>query len=47
LGDQYKGYVFKITRGNEKKCVLVDGRVRMSLKKSKYPRQRNQRVSKN
>lgn len=41
LGDEYKGYIFKITGGNDKQGfpmkqgVLVNGRVRMLLKKSK------------
>ena len=42
LGDEYKGYIFKITGGNDKQGfpmkqgVLVNGRVRLLLKKSKY-----------
>jgi small subunit ribosomal protein S6e len=45
LGEQYKGYIFKITGGNDKQGfpmkqgVLVNGRVRMLLKKSKFSRQ--------
>lgn len=41
LGDEYKGYLFKITGGNDKQGftmkqgVLVNGRVRILLKKSK------------
>jgi small subunit ribosomal protein S6e len=41
LGEQYKGYIFKITGGNDKQGfpmkqgVLVNGRVRLLLKKSK------------
>jgi hypothetical protein len=41
LGDEYKGYIFKITGGNDKQGfpmkqgVLVNGRVRLLLKKSK------------
>ena len=41
LGEEYKGYIFKITGGNDKQGfpmkqgVLVNGRVRMLLKKSK------------
>jgi small subunit ribosomal protein S6e len=43
LGEEYKGYIFKITGGNDKQGfpmkqgVLVNGRVRMLLKKSKFP----------
>jgi ribosomal protein S6E (S10) len=42
LGDEYKGYIFRITGGNDKQGfpmkqgVLVNGRVRLLLKKSKY-----------
>lgn len=42
LGDEYKGYIFKITGGNDKQGfpmkqgVLVNGRVRLLMKKSKY-----------
>jgi len=42
LGEQWKGYVFRITGGNDKQGfpmkqgVLVNGRVRMLLKKSKF-----------
>ena len=41
LGDEYKGYIFKITGGNDKQGfsmkqgVLVNGRVRLLMKKSK------------
>ncbi len=41
LGDEYKGYLFKITGGNDKQGftmkqgVLVNGRVRILMKKSK------------
>jgi small subunit ribosomal protein S6e len=41
LGDEYKGYIFRITGGNDKQGfpmkqgVLVNGRVRLLLKKSK------------
>ena len=41
LGDEWKGYVFRITGGNDKQGfpmkqgVLVNGRVRLLLKKSK------------
>ena len=41
LGEEYKGYIFKITGGNDKQGfpmkqgVLVNGRVRLLLKKSK------------
>lgn len=41
LGDEFKGYIFKITGGNDKQGfpmkqgVLVNGRVRLLLKKSK------------
>jgi len=43
LGEEFKGYIFKITGGNDKQGfpmkqgVLVNGRVRMLLKKSKSP----------
>ena len=42
LGDEYKGYIFKITGGNDKQGftmkqgVLVNGRVRLLMKKSKF-----------
>ena len=42
LGEEYKGYIFRITGGNDKQGfpmkqgVLVNGRVRLLLKKSKY-----------
>lgn len=42
LGDEYKGYIFKITGGNDKQGfpmkqgVLVNGRVRLLMKKGKY-----------
>lgn len=42
LGDEYRGYVFRITGGNDKQGfpmkqgVLVNGRVRLLLKKSKF-----------
>jgi ribosomal protein S6E (S10) len=42
LGESFKGYIFKITGGNDKQGfpmkqgVLVNGRVRLLLKKSKY-----------
>ena len=42
LGEEYKGYIFKITGGNDKQGfamkqgVLVNGRVRLLLKKSKF-----------
>ena len=41
LGDEYKGYIFRITGGNDKQGftmkqgVLVNGRVRLLMKKSK------------
>ena len=41
LGDQFKGYIFKITGGNDKQGfpmkqgILVNKRVRILLKKSK------------
>lgn len=41
LGEEYKGYIFKITGGNDKQGfpmkqgVLVNGRVRLLMKKSK------------
>ena len=41
LGEEFKGYIFKITGGNDKQGfpmkqgVLVAGRVRLLLKKSK------------
>ena len=44
IGDQYKGYVFRITGGNDKQGfpmkqgVLVNGRVRLLLKQSKFSR---------
>ena len=52
LGDEYKGYIFRITGGNDKQGfpmkqgVLVNGRVRLLLKKSKYssPNPSNMRV---
>ena len=40
LGDEFKGYIFRITGGNDKQGfpmkqgVLVNGRVRLLLKKS-------------
>ena len=42
LGEEFKGYIFRITGGNDKQGfpmkqgVLVNGRVRLLLKKSKY-----------
>jgi len=42
LGEEYKGYLFKITGGNDKQGftmkqgVLVNGRVRLLMKKSKF-----------
>lgn len=42
LGEEFKGYIFKITGGNDKQGfpmkqgVLVNGRVRLLLKKSKW-----------
>jgi small subunit ribosomal protein S6e len=42
LADEYKGYTFRITGGNDKQGfpmkqgVMVNGRVRLLLKKSKY-----------
>jgi len=47
LGDEFKGYIFRITGGNDKQGfpmkqgVLVNGRVRLLLKKSKYQRARD------
>jgi len=44
LGEEFKGYIFKITGGNDKQGfpmkqgVLVNGRVRLLLKKSKWLR---------
>ncbi len=41
MGDEFKGYIFRITGGNDKQGfpmkqgVLVNGRVRLLLKKSK------------
>ncbi len=41
LGDQFKGYIFKITGGNDKQGfpmkqgILFNGRVRILFKKSK------------
>jgi small subunit ribosomal protein S6e len=42
LGEEYKGYIFRITGGNDKQGfpmkqgVLVNGRVRLLMKKSKF-----------
>jgi small subunit ribosomal protein S6e len=42
LGEEYKGYIFRITGGNDKQGftmkqgVLVNGRVKLLMKKSKY-----------
>lgn len=42
LGEEFKGYSFKITGGNDKQGfpmkqgVLVNGRVRLLMKKSKF-----------
>lgn len=42
LGEEFKGYIFKITGGNDKQGfpmkqgVLVNGRVRLLMKKSKF-----------
>ena len=42
LGEEFKGYIFRITGGNDKQGfpmkqgVLVNGRVRLLLKKSKW-----------
>ena len=42
LGEEFKGYLFKITGGNDKQGfpmkqgVLVNGRVRLLMKKSKF-----------
>merc|ERR1711973_444614 len=33
LGDEFKGYVLRITGGNEKQGILTNGRVRLLLKK--------------
>merc|ERR1712038_919933 len=33
LGDEWKGYVFRITGGNDKQGVMSEGRVRLLLKK--------------
>ena len=44
LGDEYKGYIFKITGGNDKQGfpmkqgVLVNGRCRLLMAASKYLR---------
>ena len=44
LGEEYKGYIFRITGGNDKQGfpmkqgVLVNGRVRLLMKKSKFYR---------
>lgn len=41
LGDEYKGYIFRITGGNDKQGftmkqgILVNGRVRILMKESK------------
>ena len=43
MGDDYKGYVFKITGGNDKQGfamkqgIMVNGRVRILFKKRKSP----------
>ena len=43
ISDEFKGYIFKISGGNDKQGfpmkqgVLVNGRVRLLLKKSKLP----------
>ena len=42
LGEEYKGYIFRITGGNDKQGfpmkqgVLVNGRIKLLMKKSKY-----------
>jgi small subunit ribosomal protein S6e len=42
LGEEYKGYIFKITGGNDKQGftmkqgVLVNGRVRLLMKQRKF-----------
>ena len=42
LGDEFKGYVFKITGGNDKQGfpmkqgILLNGRVKLLMKKSKF-----------
>ena len=42
FGDEYKGYVFRITGGNDKQGftmkqgILVNGRVRVLMRGSKY-----------
>lgn len=42
LGEEYKGYIFRITGGNDKQGftmkqgILVNGRVRLLMKKSKF-----------
>lgn len=44
LGEEYKGYIFRITGGNDKQGfpmkqgVLVNGRVRLLMKQSKFYR---------
>jgi hypothetical protein len=44
LGEEYKGYIFRITGGNDKQGfpmkqgVMVNGRVRLLMKKSKFYR---------
>ena len=41
LGDEYKGYIFRITGGNDKQGftmkqgILINGRVRILMKESK------------
>ena len=43
LGEEFKGYTFRITGGNDKQGfsmkqgVMVNGRVRILLRASKYP----------
>jgi small subunit ribosomal protein S6e len=45
LGEEYKGYIFRISGGNDKQGfpmkqgVLVNGRVRLLMKKSKFQSQ--------
>lgn len=51
LGDEYAGYLFKITGGNDKQGftmkqgVLVNGRVKILMKKSKLMTNHNAIVS--
>ena len=43
MGEEYKGYIFRITGGNDKQGfamkqgILINGRTRILFKKRKYP----------